>query len=292
MQFWQSLFLCEGEHIFDVTRMCDGLGFRGMMIPDHLMHAEKLDEKYPYSPDGKPPFFENALWGDFCSLSAALAAITQNLHFLSNVFILPLRNPIEVAKTTGSVAYFSNNRLLLGAGAGWMKLEFDLLGVDFKSRGRRFNECIEVVRKLQTGQYVEHHGEFFDFPRIVMQPAPTKPVPILIGGYSDVALRRAARLGDGWAGPPQTLADALATLKKLAELRAEYGTSNRPFNAIPVIAGPTGVDDLKRLEDAGATGTVSYPFTYTIGPQSTLEQKRAYLESFAENVIAKFPPLG
>ncbi|HXQ64887.1 MAG TPA: TIGR03619 family F420-dependent LLM class oxidoreductase [Steroidobacteraceae bacterium] len=289
MQFWQSLFLCEGDQVFDLARFCEGVGFHGVLPSDHVVHPEKQESTYLYSADHKPPSFEDdTLWPDCWSLIGALAAITEKLHFCTNVFILPLRHPIEVAKATSSVAYFSNGRLLLGAGAGWMKEEFDMLGVDFASRGKRYNECIEVIRKLHGGGFVEHHGRFFDFPRIIMTPTPPKPVPILIGGISEPALRRAARLGDGWISPGQTIGGTFETLQTLDRLRREYGTRNREFNAIVAIFGaPVTVDDLRRLEDAGATGFVSVPFALTVAPNTTFEQKRTVLERFADEVIAK-----
>ena len=216
---------------------------------------------------------------------AVMAAATRKLRFSTLIYILPLRDPIEVAKATGSLAVLSGNRFALGAGAGWMHEEFDILGVDFKTRGKRFDEAIEVCRKLWSGEMLEHEGRFFRFPPLQMSPAPTKPVPIYIGGVSDLALRRAGRLGDGWLGSGQTPEDALTMLHKLRAHRKEAGRENEPFEAVVPLVTPPDPDTFKRLEDAGATGTVSYPFTYTVGPTSTLDEKRAYLEGFANNVI-------
>ncbi|MBW2396402.1 MAG: TIGR03619 family F420-dependent LLM class oxidoreductase, partial [Deltaproteobacteria bacterium] len=249
MKFWQSLFLCEGNQIIDVAKISDELGFDGLLLPDHLLHIEGQESTYPYSEDGKPPSFtEETVWPECWSLMAAMAAVTQKILFATNVFILPLRNPIEVAKATGSVAYFSDNRIILGAGAGWMKEEFDILGVDFSTRGKRYDECIEVIRKLQTGKKVEHHGEHFEFSG-QMSPAPTRPVPIYMGGISAPAMRRTARLGDGWLGPGQMLDDAIATAKKLTELRAECGRSNEPLELIAPVYNECSPDDFKRMED-------------------------------------------
>lgn len=290
MQFWQTTFLCEGDQIFDVALACESLGFHGMVVPDHLMHPEKLASKYPYSPDNKPPrFTDETLWPDPWALVGGLAAVTQKLHFCTDIFILPLHHPIEVAKATGTIGYFSKGRLSMGVGAGWMKEEFDIMGVDFHTRGKRYDECIEVIRKLQSGRFVEHHGAFFDFPRIIMTPAPPAPVPILIGGISAPALRRAARIGDGWIAPPQTLEQALETLRTLDELRRQYGTSNKPFDSIVAIKDDRAMTpaDIRRLEDAGASGYTIFPFALTIGPNTTLAQKRAELERVAEELICK-----
>ncbi|MBT4522221.1 MAG: TIGR03619 family F420-dependent LLM class oxidoreductase [Halieaceae bacterium] len=288
MKFWQSIFLCEGDQIVDTVKIVDNLGFEGAMISEHLLHIEDREPAYPYSEDGQPPqFTDKTVYPECWSLMAALAAVTDNLRFVTNVFILPLHHPIEVAKATGSVAYFSDNRIILGAGAGWMKEEFDILGVDFASRGKRYDECIEIIRLLQTGERVEYHGQHFEFSPVQMCPAPTQPVPIYIGGISGPALRRTARVGDGWLGPGQTLDDALATVKKIHALREEYGRSSEPFEMIVPIYGEMTIDDFKRMEDAGVDGTVSLPFAITMKPNTTLEQKRAYLENYAENIIAK-----
>jgi alkanesulfonate monooxygenase SsuD/methylene tetrahydromethanopterin reductase-like flavin-dependent oxidoreductase (luciferase family) len=134
---------------------------------------------------------------------------------------------------------------------------------------------------------VEHHGAFFNFPRVQMCPVPRQPIPIYIGGMSVAALRRAARLGEGWLGAGQTPEDAVATVRRLNQLREEAGRSHEPFDAIAPLVVPPEIDTLKRLQDAGAGGTVSYPFAFVIGPASTLEQKRAYLEGYADRVIAK-----
>lgn len=288
MKFWQSFAFIEAEQLIPAARIAEEVGFDGVMISDHLIHFERIESPYPYSPDGKPPSFsEKTVWPESWSIIAALAAVTKRLRFVTNVYILPLRNPVEVAKATSSVASFCEGRVALGAGAGWMKEEFDLLGVDFRTRGKRFDECIEVLRKLWSGKMVEHHGAFFDFPRMQMCPVPKEPVPIYIGGMSPAALRRTARLGDGWLGAGQTIGQALETVKQLDKLRAGAGRAREPFEAIVPIIGPPDLDAFRRLEDAGVAGTGSFPFTFTLGPTSTLEQKRAYLEKFANDVIAK-----
>lgn len=286
MQFWQSMFLCEGEQIIETAKIVDEVGFHGALISDHLLHIPNQESTYLYSEDGKPPqFAEDTVWPECWSLMATLAAVTKHIKFATNVFILPLRNPVEVAKATGSVSYFSNDRIILGAGAGWMKEEFDVLGVDFNTRGKRYDECIDIIRKLQTGGNVSYQGEFFNFNEVAMSPVPKRPVPIYLGGLSKPALRRTVEKGDGWLGPGQTLEDAIATAKQLTEMRAATDRAGEKLDIIAPVYGQCTPDDYKRMEDAGITGTVSLPFAFTIGPDTTLDQKRAYLEGFAEQVI-------
>jgi probable F420-dependent oxidoreductase len=288
MRFWQSLFLSEAEQLFDLTKMAEELGFDGVMISDHVLYFEQMQLRYPYSEDGKPPFFTGqTVWPECWSTIAGLAAVTERIRFVTNVYIVPLRNPIELAKVTSSVARFCQGRVVLGAGAGWMKEEFDALGIDFQTRGKRFDECIAVLRKLWTGDLVEHRGEFFEFPRAQMCPVPSELIPIYIGGSTPAALRRTARLGDGWLGPGQAVADAVEMLKRIDALRAEAGRASQPFDAVVPLNGPPNRDDAERLRDAGAGGAVSLPFAFTLGLHSPLEQKRAYMEHYANEVIAK-----
>jgi probable F420-dependent oxidoreductase len=287
LKFWQSLFLTEADQLLETAKICEEVGFDGVMVSDHLLDFERVESSYPYSPDGRPPFPEGTVWPECWSTISAMAAVTERIRFVTNVYVLPLRNPIEVAKAAATAASFCEDRLVLGAGAGWMKEEFDLLGVDFASRGRRFDECIDVLRKLWTGEMVEHRGEFFRLAHVKLSPMPREPIPIYIGGMSTAALRRAARLGDGWIGPGQTPQEALATVRRLDRLRSEAGRSAEPFDAIVPLSVPPDPEILMRLRDAGVGGAVSYPFAFAIGPGSTLEQKRAYLEGYADAVISK-----
>jgi probable F420-dependent oxidoreductase len=285
MKFWQSLAFTEWDQLVDVAKIADEVGFEGVLLSNHLFVPEKFGHAYPYSETGDPGFDPGTDWPDPWTTIGALAAATTRLRFATMVFILPLAHPLEVAKSVGTAAVLSGDRVALGAGAGWMREEFDVLGVDFATRGRRFDESIDVLRKVWTGNTVEHHGEFFDFPRLRMLPAPGR-VPIHIGGISKRALHRAGRLGDGWIGSGQTPDELLPILDQLDRERADAGRSGEPFEIIAPLTVPPEPDVLERLEDRGVSGTVSYPFTYTFGPQSTLEQKRAYLEGFASNVIA------
>ncbi len=287
MKFWQSLAFSEPEQLVEIAPIAEAAGFEGVLVSDHLFFPDRLDSKYPYSEDGTPGFGHGTPFPEPWAAISAMAAVTRRLRFATMVYILPLRNPLEVAKSVGTAAVLSGDRVVLGTGAGWIREEYDTLGVDFTTRGRRYDECIQVLRSLWTGDPVEHRGEFFQFERLSMSPAPRAPVPLWIGGLSKPALRRAARHGDGWIGTGQTPDQAQTLLSTLARLRAEAGRSAEPFDALVPLTTPPDADSLRRLEDAGATGTVSYPFVYSLGPTSSLDEKRAYLEGFGEQVIAR-----
>ena len=191
------------------------------------------------------------------------------------VYILPLRHPLEVAKTVGTAALLSGGRVALGCGAGWIREEFDALGVDFETRGERMSEMIEVMRKAWSGTMVEHRGRFFDLGPLQMSPAPPRAAADL--RRRPLARRRcAAPRGSATAGsaPARRPTRRSRLVGELRALRAEAGRGAEPFEAIVPLAVPPDAELLRRLEDAGMTATTAWPFPYTIGPRSTLAQKR------------------
>jgi probable F420-dependent oxidoreductase len=221
-----------------------------------------------------------------------MAAVTQRLRFSVAVHILPLHDPVEVAKSTSTAALLSGGRLAIGAGVGWMKEEFEIQRIDFASRGRRTDEMIEVMRKLWTGKPVSHQGEFFRFPAVRMSPAAPGPIPIWIGGTSGPALRRAARLGDGWIGHGHTYAQAARVLDELARLRAEAGRARLPFEAFVPLAEPLEREGLAGLAEKGMTSGMLVPPKLGLGlPEPTLEQELGYLERIGEEVVRRFASL-
>ena len=285
MKFWQMVTWAETTHYREIARMAEELGFHGIMNADHAFFPQQVNSPYPYSADEKPPMPNHSEYPDTWVSLAQMAAVTERLMFSTSVYILPLRNPIEVAKATGSLALMSDNRFALGAGVGWMKEEFEAYGIDFHTRGRRYDECLDCLRQLWTGDWVEYHGEFIHFDTLRILPAPTAPVPIYLGGSSEPALRRTARMADGWIGNGNSVAEVPPLMRRLRELRIEYGRSEEPFETIIGLTEAADVDTLRRLQDEGMTAGVSPPFAFTVGWESTLEQKRAAMEQFAQQYI-------
>ena len=238
MKFWQVVSFSEPDQLLSIAQAAEEAGFHGVLLADHLFFPGQLESKYPYSEDGKPGFDGTMPFPDPWTTIAAMAALTETLRFAPMVYILPLRHPIELAKTLGTLALHTGGRTILGAGAGWIKEEFDVLGVPWKGRGKRMDEMIEVMRALWTGQMVEYHGEVFDLPPIQMSPGPPEPVPIYFGGLSEPAMRRAARTGQGWFGTGNTVEQAEDLLTKLHGYRVEYGTDGDEFDALVPLAVP------------------------------------------------------
>jgi len=179
------------------------------------------------------------------------------------------------------------NRVGLGVGTSPWPEDYELMGVPFAKRGKRIDECIEIIRGLTTGDYFEFHGEFYDIPKTKMTPAPTQPIPILIGGHADAALRRAAR-NDGWmhgGGDPEELDRLIGRVKQLREEEGKTG----PFEIHVISVDGFTLDGVKRLEDKGVTDViVGFRIPYIMGTDTEpLDTKIRNLEMFAENVIAK-----
>jgi probable F420-dependent oxidoreductase len=288
MKLWQSLAFVEPDQLVPLARCVEECGFHGVLLSDHLAFPGTLASRYPYAPDGKPMFDGSVPFPDPWVTIAAMAQVTTRLRFATLVYVLPLREPLDVAKSAGTAALLSQDRLILGAGAGWMKEEFDAVGIDFKTRGSRFDEMIEVLRKLWSGRPVEHHGRHFDFPPLQLCPVPAKPVPIYIGGTSEAALRRAATLGDGWMGSGNLPEEVPGVLARLRELRKRAGREAEPFTPLVPLKAQLEPGLLRRMEEQhGLTDTVNYPFQFALGPTSPLEKKRDFLKRTAEQLLGR-----
>jgi probable F420-dependent oxidoreductase len=288
VKFWQMLTWMEPEQILDVARFAEDVGFEGVMLGDHGVFPRDVKANYPYSADGKPPMAPDAWYPDCWATIGAISAVTKRIRFCVAVYVLPLRNVFEVARATGTLAILSHNRFVLGAGIGWMKDEFDIYGVDFHTRGKRFDEMLDVLHKLWAGGMVEHHGPLIDFPPLQISPAPERAVPIFTGGATPIALKRAAYRADGWIGAGNSPDEVPPILAELERLRREADREQRSFETVIGLSTPPDLATFQRLHEQGMTNGVSYPFAYTVGPHSSLEQKKRAMEDFANRFIRPF----
>jgi probable F420-dependent oxidoreductase len=286
---------CYAESMTDpsfyapLAQAAEDSGYDAMVVPDSICYPEQSDSVYPFNPDGTREFLEDKPFLEPFSLIPALGAVTQRLRFVTFVLKLPVRNPVLVAKQATSTAVLTRNRLVLGVGSSPWREDYEVLGVPWAGRGQRMDEELAVIRGLSAGGYFSFHGEIFSIPSIKLAPVPTEPIPILIGGHSDAALRRAARYGDGWlhgGGDPKQLP---ALLTRLAEFRRQEGTTGRPFEVHVISMDAYSVDGVRRLEEQGVTDViVGFRWPYRVGPDlEPLTEKIANLRRFADQVIAK-----
>jgi probable F420-dependent oxidoreductase len=288
MRFSYAESMCDPHQYLPLAVTCEQNGWDSFVVPDSILYPRDSDSKYPYTEDGNREFLEGKPFIEPFTLIPAMGAVTERLRFTTFVVKLAVRHPVLVAKQAMSVAYMTDNRFGFGVGLSPWPDDFAATGTEWKRRGKRMDEMIEIIKGLETGEYYEHHGEFYDIDAIKMCPAPTKRIPILIGGHSDAALRRAARVGDGWMhGGGGQASDLDGALARLAELREEYGRENEPFELHVISMDAYTLDGIKRLEDRGITDCiVGFRNAYQPDDQ-TLQQKLDAIKAFADNVIAK-----
>ncbi|MGL4304575.1 MAG: TIGR03619 family F420-dependent LLM class oxidoreductase, partial [Mycobacteriaceae bacterium] len=198
MKFTLAVAMNPLNQLTDLAKTAEEAGFSSIALPDSLFFMETAQEKYPYTPDGSRMWDCHTPWVDPLIAAAAMGSVTSTIGFYTQVLKLGSRNPVVLARQIGSIAAMTGDRFGLGLGVGWAPEEFRWCGVPYEQRGARVNEMIDVLKLILAGGMVEHHGKFYDFDRLQMSPSPAQPVPFYIGGHSDAALRRAARIGDGW----------------------------------------------------------------------------------------------
>jgi probable F420-dependent oxidoreductase len=290
MRFSYAESMTDPSFYAPLARAAEEAGYHSMVIPDSICYPLHANSTYPYNPDGSREFLEDKPFLEPFSLIPALGAVTSRIRFDTFVVKLPIRNPVLLAKQATSTAVLTGNRLALGVGTSPWREDYDVLGVDWAGRGRRMDESIAIVRGLAAGGYFEHHGVSFEVPPIKIAPVPTEPIPLLIGGHSDAALRRAARLGDGWMHGGGDPADLPRLLARLAELRRQFpAATSRPFEVHTISADAYTLDGVRRLEEQGVTNViVGFRWPYATGPDTEpLGPKVDHLRRFADDIITK-----
>ena len=289
MRFSYAESMTSPSYYAPLARAAEEAGYDSMVVPDSICYPEHSTSVYPFNPDGTREFLEDKPFLEPFSLIPALGAITERLRFVTFVLKLPVRDPVLVAKQATSTAVLTGNRLVLGVGTSPWREDYDVLGVPWERRGQRMDEELAIIRGLSAGGYFSYRGEIFDLPRVKIAPVPAEPLPILIGGHGDAALRRAARVGDGWlhgGGDPEHLPGLLA---RLAELREQEGTADRPFEVHVISMDAYTAPGVRRLEEQGVTDViVGFRWPYHVGPDTEpLAEKIAKLRQYADDVIAK-----
>jgi len=287
MKFTLSLAFCEAADLCTLARAAEHAGFAMVSLSDHVVHPRKIGTKYPYTHDGSLRWEPFTDWPDVWVAIGAMAAVTEHIRFTTSVFVLPLRNVFSVAKSVATAAVISRDRVALGIGVGWMREEFELLGQDFKTRGRRADEMIEVLRVLWAGGWVSFRGDYYDFDELEMSPVPAEDIPIYVGGISERALYRAATHGDGWCSDIHTTDDLKRILTELRRLRADSARAEQPLQVLAACADAFDVDGYKRIGDIGVTHTMTMPW-YIYGGGDSIEGKCDAIKRFGDDVIARF----
>lgn len=287
MQFAISTAFHAPADLIELARAADECGYAYLAMSDHVVHPRELATPYPYTEDGQRRWEAFTPWPDPWVTAAALAMVTTRIRFYTSVYVLPLRNPFQIAKSVGTAAVLSGDRVSLGVGVGWCEEEFELMEQSFRRRGARANEMFDVLRKLWGGGWVEHHGEFYDFDALEMSPSPARPIPIYSGGFSKPALRRAAHHGDGWISDLHTTAEILPLIEEVLRLRAEGPRAGEPFEIFASVSDAHELDGYRRLRDAGATHLLTMPWFFYSGAAEDIGLRCDGVRRFADDVLAK-----
>lgn len=243
----------------EATRESDRLGFESVWMPEHLV-LPVHGAGSPFAGADHPPVPPDVPVFDVFTYLAFLAGQTEQIHFGTQVYNIGLRHPFVVARAVTTLDVVSGGRAEFGIGASWLREEWEAVGLDFTSRGRRVDESIHVCRQLWTQATVEHHGEFFDFGPVMFEPKPVQTPwpPLHIGGDGPAALRRAAVLGDGWIPMNHTLEQIPGAAGRMARLRREAGRTGTV--EITLGGGDLGADALRRYADAGVARVLVKPW--------------------------------
>ena len=288
LRFTAPLPMLPADHLVPLARTAEDAGYASIAVPDSVFFPEHTSADYPFSDDGSRWWEPDTPFVDPFVAVSAMAAVTERIRFFTNVVKLPLRHPLLVAKQVSSIASLSRDRFALGVGLSWIPEEFTWTGTEKRTRGARTDEAVEIIRKVCAGggpQWVEHSGKHYAFDRLMISPAPRKPVPILVGGHSEPAMRRAARLGDGWISANVTEAQLGELIPQMRTMLAEQGRADDDFEINALAVDVFDLEGFRRLADLGITEVQVVPWFFYGGDPNDLQVQIDALYKFAETVM-------
>lgn len=275
-----SFYPVRPSFMLPMVQRMEELGYSTAFMGEHLTFPEEIASVYPYGAELGPPLRDTPLFDPLITL-ATIAAKTEKLRVGTSVYLLPLRHPVIVAKLAATLDVLSGGRFRFGVGSGWLKEEFDAADQPWDHRGARLEEAVGVMRRLWTEPRVAHEGRFYRFAEMAFEPKPTQsPIPIILGGETELALKRAARIGDGWTGVGHTPESAAERVKLLAGLRGDQPPLEISIDA----ASLPDLDALRRYRDGGVEEVIIRAQMFR-SADKTLEGTLDNLTKFAETVL-------
>lgn len=291
MKFGVDLMGVRLRHQGRIARHAETLGFDSVWLPEHLVFPDTLPPQYPYSGNGAPPVESSAPLYDVFVQLANIAGRTEHISLGTCVYILPLRHPIVTARSVVTLDRVSGGRVLFGVGVGWLEEEFSIVGLDPRDRGQATDEIIPLLRRLWTEPVVEHTSARFPLPPIRFEPKPiAKPhPPILVGGASPAALRRAGTLADGYIDIGTDSIDEIARkLEVIDGHRRTAGRADAPFDVTVNDDIAPDADAIARCAELGVTRVVVHPAQQGSNDPSALED---WLSAYAASAgVDASPP--
>jgi probable F420-dependent oxidoreductase len=286
MKFSYQVGMCEPDHYLPLARAAEAAGFHGISVPDSICYPLEASSKYPYNKDGSREFLESVPFVESLISVAAMAAVTETIEFATFVYKFAVRQAPVVAKQVQGIQVLSGNRFVFGVGISPWEEDFAICDVPWEKRGQRLDEQIDIFRGLESGEFFSYEGEIHKMPANKMNPVATPPPPILIGGHAEPALKRAARVGDGWMCAGADMAQLTNYIKRINQLREEYGTTDKPFRIFTTGQDAFTKEGIAALEDIGITDVIiGFRNVYEMEPDKPLAEKIAMLEWYAGEFI-------
>ena len=285
MRFSYQVGMSDADHYLPLAQAAEKAGYHGITVPDSICYPQEASSKYPYNKDGSREFLESVPFLESLIAVTAMAAATQHIRFATFVYKLAVRQVAIVAKQVQSIQLLSNNRFDFGVGISPWEEDFAVCQVPWAKRGKRLDEQIAILRGLETGEYFGYEGELHQMPANKMCPPPTRATPILVGGHSDIALKRAAK-ADGWMCAGLDLEQLEQHISRIRELRDELGTTQKPFKIFTTGADAFSKEGIEKLEEIGVTDVIiGFRNVYELEPDKPLEEKIAMLNWYADEFI-------
>ena len=274
----------EHEQAMDICRRAEAAGFESLWGGEHVILPSTIESKYPYTADGKVPATPDTYIPDPLMWLAYVSAAAPSMRLGTCILILPQRNPLVLAKEIATLDHLTGGKVELGIGVGWLQEEFDALGVPWERRGRRNDEYLEAMRLVWSDRHVEYHGEFVDFEPLTITPRPAQgaDIPILVGGDSDVAIRRAARLADGYfpgEGNSERLAGLIERLRAACET-AERDPAEVEVNAMLIEHLGDPAAGIEKMTELGV-GRIMIP-AFIFDGEGGIDRLRSFGEKFVK----------
>ncbi|MDG2061511.1 MAG: TIGR03619 family F420-dependent LLM class oxidoreductase [SAR86 cluster bacterium] len=291
MKFGYHAAMCNPEFYIPLAKAAESAGFDNFVIPDSICFPETPSKStYPYNETGKGDFLDGVPFLEPFTLIPVLASHTSSLRFTTQVMKLPIRQPVLVAKQLSSVAVISNNRFTFGVGLSpWIE-DFEVTQSQWSGRGKRMDEMIEIIRGLLKGDYFSYEGEFYKLPSIKICPVPSLKIPLLMGGHSEPALKRAARFLDGWTSAGLEIDETERIINRINELRSEYGTKDKEFYNLSMGPECYSLEGVSKLNSIGVNEcAVGFRDSYAGGKDDrTLDGMLAEIDFYSRTVIKQY----
>ena len=291
MKFGYHASMCNPDYYVELAKAAEIAGFDNFVIPDSICFPEIPSKStYPYNESGKGDFLDGVPFLEPFSLIPVLASHTSTIRFTTQVMKLPIRQPVLVAKQISSIAVIAKNRFTFGVGLSpWIE-DFEVTQEPWKGRGKRMDEMINIIQGLLSGEYFNFQGDFYEIPSIKICPVPDIKIPWLMGGHSEAALKRAAKLLDGWTSAGLDFKETKRIIERINELRGEFGTLEKPFYNLTMGPECYSLDGIKQLEDIGINEcAVGFRDSYAGGDDDrTLETMLGEINYYADSIIQKY----